>query len=245
MLQVFIYLIILFSIVIIQSQQINDINSNENQDLSDSDMFAIYDDFPTKIFQFNVRYDHYTNTRVTRGHVQHLFYFMKEHDRKLSYSEFHRILQCPRTEPGLEGNRGTMSLLKMVPMSRKLTQLMCLWSETKCDWERCHQLLNKDFIASDKLTGNNISPPGIKLIRIINSTLYYDWPYKRFRFDKTIKSSYFKRYQVVLDFIYDIKDLLFLWGGEVAYLPHNYPFPAITASPTIKSMEFPQPWTVS
>lgn len=196
------------------------------EDPSTHDMFAIYDEFPTEIHKFQARRDIYSTHPVTRGHIHKHLSNITSEDQRVTYNEFKKALQCAPTEPGLDGNRGSLSFWKMTPMSRNLTELVCLWSETKCTpWHECNKLLetfrNKDVSLSKSFRTT--------LTRIINGKFYYDWPWGRERFDEECQLERF--FLIIPNYITskvsDIGDSLFLNNGETPWLPFDIPFPGI------------------
>lgn len=223
----------------LNSEHNKTLEGNADLDPTLHDPFAIYDQFPTAIHKFRHRRDIYTNQQVRSG----LFELFGENygpfdgkstgKKKLSYNEFHRILQCPRSEPGIEGNRGSLSLVNMIKPSKETIRLLCLWAETHCgQWDDCQQKL-KSFNASDKYDNS------IYLMRIINETLYYDWPWKRERQDIKFQNVNYRKnmYFEVLDKIHDIGDSVFLIStDERPLLEYDIPFPALGPSPSIKNM---------
>ena len=100
------------------------------------DPFGIDEDFPTTIHPYHGRIDYRSGEHVVRGSLGLL-------KGRMPYKEFQRILQCPKTEPGISGNRGSLHMLHLLPPSRKTIELMCAWAESLCvkagDWKDCHK----------------------------------------------------------------------------------------------------------
>lgn len=92
------------------------------------------------------------------------------------------------------------------------------------------------FVIDDYLSPTGKLP--IFINRVINSTLYYDWPWNIERFSsKQINDSRVNIYKIVLDKIYDIKDSVFLvFSDELSMLPSDFPFPALIESPNINNI---------
>lgn len=206
------------------------------------------EDYPSSIPLIHTRKDHYTGEPVSRGRLQLLGGPLNENNKKVTYQEFHRILQCPVAEPGLDGNRGSLSLLRSLPPSRETVEIICAWAETRCDrWKNC-DILMKAMKEGKHHTGLNHvvgSPHQARLMRIMNGKLYYDWPWGLDRFTKVIEAKYFFHMNMVLQKISNIGDSVFLRGEEMPYMPFNIPFPALSESPSFKNMDIPEPWKES
>lgn len=162
----------------------------------------------------------------------------------------------------MNGNRGSISLLKILQPTRHIVELMCSWAESLCvhdgDWRECHK--NIDILRSGdpgQVIYNKVRKDGkdniinnpyyIRLIRIMNGSLYYDWPWNRKQFDVDAKATpinpnYYTKFHVILSKLSDIKDSVFFNGVEMPYLPWNFPFPALSESPSLHTMDIPVPW---
>ena len=78
------------------------------------------------------------------------------------------------------------------------------------------------------------------LVRIINGSAYYDWPWgvDRIKPDKDVLSVLMYTSQTISD----MPDSVFLVNFQQSYLPWNIPLPAFSNSPSFKSGEFVLPW---
>lgn len=85
------------------------------------------------------------------------------------------------------------------------------------------------------------SPYQVKLYRIINNELYYDWPWGQYQSDEP-PISMIEPIWAVLKRISDIGDSVFLMGEEISFLPFNIPMPAFSNSPKEASSELPWVW---
>lgn len=255
---VFYILILLISTLISSTSLHLEHQNDDNINYYDQpkDTHGIYSEFPNIIHSFHPRIDHFTGGNIERGRLQLLSgpNFNDEY-KKVTYDEFVRILQCSKSEPGINGMRGSMNLIKMIKPSKHIIELMCAWVETLCvndgKWDKCHEYIDylrknikRDKIVVDRNMLKN--PYYVVLIRIMNSTIYYDWPWNIEQFDDGkelgLIATYFRKFQVVLDKISDLPDSVFFLGREMSYMPYNFPFPGFSESPSLKSNDIPMPW---
>lgn len=180
--------------------------------------------------------------------------------QRVTVQQLRHILQCAPDEPDIVGDRGSVLLaLRMVPPTRETTRLLAVWGETLCEgWARCREELAKWDAATPTLDwggrqhgakGILSSPFQVRMLRIIKGKLYYDWPFhnkERFAKDKSkgfvdpTKTSLIK---LILGKVRDLQDTPpFLFGEEVAFMPHSFPFFAFSASPTMRNADMPWPW---
>lgn len=131
--------------------------------------------------------------------------------------------------------------------TKRTVELICMFAETNCKtWKRCHEnLVNMTRGQSinellDKNTPLFIvnTPTNARLIRVIQGKLFYDWPWYREKFDELIRPFHYEFTQEVLSYISDIKDSVFLQGDESQFMPQDIPFPSISNSPGLFSMDF-------
>eukprot|EP01038_Epipyxis_sp_PR26KG_P005900 gene5900-8140_t len=172
---------------------------------------------------------------------------------KVSSSEFKRIMQCAPSEPGLDGKRGSLTLLKLVPPSKLNIELIAMNIEKLCEpWRNCHKLLvevKKGASAKkgirEKMNIKFDVQMQNQLIRIINNTLYYDWP---FPYKERFSNAYYSMLKIIfplLNKINDLMDCAFLITSETSYLKWNVPFPSFVNSPAIHYGDMPWPWEES
>lgn len=244
--------LLLIAIIALDGQILPETSENISPEYLKHDTSAMYDEFPSMIHHFHHRRDIYTNELVKRGKLNELggpLGGQSNGDRKVSYEDFKRILQCPKTEPGIEGSRGSISLLKLLKPTRKTVELMCTWVETNCNgWTDCqerHRQFKANPTSVDSVLDHNAIY--VELVRLINSTFYYDWPFQRSRFDskQQILKNKLKYYFLVTDKILDFNDSVFLIGQETPFMPYNFPFPALSCSPGLTFMDIPNPWPKS
>eukprot|EP01038_Epipyxis_sp_PR26KG_P016121 gene16121-21911_t len=114
-------------------------------------------EFPDSIPLYEARKDA-DGKAVTTGHLHKIRQFHHHMDKdnattsdqpKLSYNEFKQALQCALSEPNLDGTRGTIGLMKMVPPSRHGIERLCAWSETKCQFAACDKEIERLFFLTD------------------------------------------------------------------------------------------------
>jgi len=180
--------------------------------------------------------------------------------QRVTVQQLRQTLQCATDEPDIVGDRGSVLLaLRMVPPTREATRLLAVWGETLCEgWAKCREELAKWDAATTTLDwggkqhgakGILSSPFQVRMLRIIKGKLYYDWPFhnkERFGWEKIkgfvdpTKTSLIK---LILGKVSDLQDTPpFLFGEEVAFMPHSFPFFAFSASPTMRNADMPWPW---
>ena len=103
-------------------------------------------EYPDVVPEYKVRLDKASDEEVTAGRI-HIMSSLASGKKEETYSfeEFKRILQCAPDEPGLNGRRGTIDLLKLVPPTADTVELMCAWAETNCSpWSECKKRVKQD-----------------------------------------------------------------------------------------------------
>lgn len=165
-------------------------------------------------------------------------------DRKMSLSDFKKKMQCSPREPDIEGNRGVISMIKHLNMSSDAVEAICAWVVSGCEmWYKCHQALQN--YKDEKIPFHNKNWPHdnvLWLYRIINGSLYSDWPWKRKDIPHLSKNSIILK---ILSMVNDFKDSVFLMGLENPLSPTNFPFPIFTNSPSYTSSDLVIPWSKS
>ena len=214
--------------------------------------------FPETVPEYNIRKDFYTNEAVSFGRIALLSTKIPggpvPAQSRVSSAEFKRILQCPRFTPDLNGDSGILHILKLVPTTRDILKAVCAWMETGCEnWKICQEksidemteATNGNLDEKD-LQGKTASPYQTKLLRVINGTLFYDWPWGRGRFDK--KSFNYFPILWVLERVKDLGNSVFFMAEEIDVLPYlsppyNIPIPLFSYSPKIGSNDMPWMWS--
>jgi hypothetical protein len=100
-------------------------------------------DFPKEIRKFPVR--KFDNEPVSTGRInmEQGLRGKRDNIKRVKLADFRKQLQCSPDNPDLNGRNGGMSMLKLVPPTKKIVELMCVWAETKCaPWYMCHKLLD-------------------------------------------------------------------------------------------------------
>lgn len=224
---------------------------------------GFHEGYPRCIPPYPVRKDFYTNEPVRRGRLDLIGGIDDKSleanedgpeaqisaPKRITLSEFKRALQCVPQEPGLTRITDQLSLLKLVPMTKMIIELMCVWAENACaPWRHCHTWRERfinNFINNRETnpleeTKFTTAPFQVKLLRVIKGKLHFDWPWGVDRFKS------FPDYQllrIVLNKVTDIGDSVFFMGEELSYLPWNFPFPAFSYSPrSFKFGDMPWPW---
>ena len=84
--------------------------------------------FPTHVRPVKVRLDIHTREPVGRGRFEFIDGIPSHNPhRKVPLAQFRKILQCAPNEPDLDGDRGTISLLRLAPLSRSGLEAVCAW----------------------------------------------------------------------------------------------------------------------
>lgn len=206
--------------------------------------------FPGHIVPFHIRTDVTTGLAVTRGRVN----LLKE-NKKYKYADYNRILQCPAGQPELYGKGGALNLANYIPLTQETLMLVSAYLESECGlWNNCRPLVDKYM---DKGYTKNIDSiyglsgqTNAKMFRIVNGSLYYDWPWGRERFDGNIQEDESLNYKIsimdVLKQVSDIPDSVFFTGGELVGLPSNIPVPFLSSSPKgSTSSDIPGVWSTA
>jgi len=214
--------------------------------------------YPDEIPYYPIRRDSHNNV-VTTGRMDSLGgvpenierLLRTDKDTKVPLTKFKELLQCSPTEPSLDEFTGSMNLIKMMPPTRKTLELMCIWTETRCEpWLKCHEKLAdyKKHISKDFGMNRHFDMFQIfRLLRITNGSLYYDWPWDRQRLDDpnpwiTVMKDHYPLIEMMLSKVSDFPDSAFFMGGERPYLPWNFPFPAFSNAPSLTYTDMPWPW---
>ena len=220
--------------------RIESIKDNHNSDSS----------FPSSIPHFKVR--RYNDKIVTRGSIQNLW----SKKRKYSFKDFSDILQCSPNEPELfEGKGGALALAKYIPLTNVTIELFCASLESQCELATL-ECFNEVEYFKKKTQFSNIPPKPlnnqfrvVRLLRVINGILYYDWPWG-------VQRSFFRPklekpagvniglIDEVVSFISDLPDSVFFVGGEGFNRETiNLPIPLFSFSPSfVESGDLPAPW---
>jgi len=222
----------------------NNLRNNTNRQLNENkiEINQYHYDFPDEIEIYHRRKDIYTGLPVMRGRLELYEQYLLS-NKTITYQELHRILQCPLVEPGLNGLRGSISLHKILPPNRNILKLAAIKLESDCGkWRDCQKILRQYENGSIEPNLNNklTSPYQVRLIRIVNNTFYYDWPWKRERFDDQVHNNMLL--QKFISTISDLPDSVFFQGEEWHATDSKFPFPITSDSPSFKSMDIPKPW---
>ena len=172
---------------------------------------AVYE-YPTHISPVDHRVDIYTNSNVKRG----LIFDLYSSNKTVTKQDFDRLLQCPMAQPDIDGKNGCFSLLKLMPLTQEIVEMMCVYAETNDgDWSRCKEKLydfkNGSYPQGYRQNMNGFE--GYSMFRIINNSIYGDWPWGVERLGKPGKGdTNFLLMQSVAGKISDLKDSVFFVG---------------------------------
>ncbi len=222
-------------------------------------------EYPTSIPHFPVRADPKHPSRpLKRGAFRHEWGHMPTYEsdkedakipqkKKITYERFQELMQCSRDEPGLN-QHGSFSLLAMLQPTRDILEVLCAHAERECDdgdWRKCQKKI-PEFKEGHyrKEAGFPVgSFRGYTLIRIMNASIYMDWPWGRERiYDPTTRDTISAHYQLLmmtLDMLQPsaVKDSVFFYGAELPGLHKwNHPFPNVAFNPTRLHNMIPWPW---
>lgn len=162
-------------------------------------------------------------------------------EKRFTSEKFKRLLQCPTSEPGLNGDSGAISMMKLLPPTRAIIELVCAWDETRCrDWEQCSPLRDKFKAGRFNKEMPRRQFDATTLLRVINGSLYDDWPWGVDRLDPNHHHE--KLLLRVLARVSDIKDSVFFKGVEVPVLPFNFPVPYLHVSAKEGTNHIAWPW---
>ena len=229
--------------------------------------FTNQNQYPSTIKSIRVRKDLQTGKPVERGRLEVIGgispFTLKEGKKwsnrnRVSYQQFRNILQCAPMEPNLNSN-GIMSLMRLLPVSKHMVELACAYAEQPC--LDVHKRLQLQDCAStiDKLKRTNQhrdteslqkGPSDfIRLMRVYNGTLYYDWPWNLpDEFRKRIFQPNWLELRLfvgVMELIKDMPDSVFLSiAFDYYFSPPFFPFPVFSHGPSIASSDISWPWVL-
>ena len=216
----------------------------------------IYQSFyPRTIPVVEIRKDLKTDKPVSRGRFKLLG--KKRHTLR----QYRELMQCAPSEPEIFGKGGALSLAQYMPLTADSVKLACAWLESECKmWSGCGAMVGK-FEAGQYPKEHNdkkflFGEPFVytRLFRVMNGSLYYDWPWgiERPLLQKDMGESDEKdrmenHSRVALgDVVRSISDLpntLFFVSQETHAFPSNVPFPSFSSSPrATASSDIPLPW---
>ena len=212
--------------------------------------------YPKEVPVYPHRRDRLTQEPVSRGRIYLLGGFAPlARDARVPLMELKRVLQCAGGEPDLVGDRGTLEMIKMAPPSRDTVRLVSVWAETGCEnWRQCHELLAKfdkrqegyaEGSRQSRDGGKMTSPFQLRLLRVINGSLAYDWPFdnkKRFAGQQDFVPTNLFLLHAVLGKVRDLGDSVFFFGQEVSAVPFHFPFFSFSNSPSMRHADMPWPW---
>lgn len=212
--------------------------------------------YPQNIPHYPIRKDIFTGQPVSTGRMHLIGGFPSDikklkrdpNSKKFSLKEFQEQLQCSPNEPSLNEFTGAVSSLRLIPPQKRTLELMCVWAETRCEpWSKCQEYL-PNFQSGkhpEKLEIQRFDfLQNYRLIRIMNGSIYYDWPYGKDRIDPRFFAGemHYALLIMIANKVSDLPDSTFFFGSERPYLPWNFPFPALSFAPAMTYNNLPWPW---
>lgn len=148
--------------------------------------------------------------------------------------------------------------MQMYPITNDIIELTSAYAEKPCldyhkriDWESCQNTIkllkaNKRNELKNIIKPVNYEVENVRLIRIINGSAYYDWPWQS---DKNWKldTQYTLLRLIIstLNKISDVPDSVFMSiSFDYPLLPSYFPMAFISHGPTITNSDIPFPWTL-
>jgi hypothetical protein len=152
---------------------------------------------------------------------------------KYSLEKFKKALQCSPAEPALDDFYGTLSLMLLSPPTKEFIELIAAWAESGCanagsDWSECRRKVAA-FKAGQYPKNFQVHPSIVEretfqLVRIIEGELHHDWPWGIDRINpRNGLTRMVDLLTMVLNTVSDIKDSVFLFGGEHPMVPWAFP----------------------
>mmetsp|Transcript_14173 Transcript_14173/g.19394 ORF Transcript_14173/g.19394 Transcript_14173/m.19394 type:complete len:165 (-) Transcript_14173:216-710(-) len=101
--------------------------------------------------------------------------------KRVPLRAFKRLLQCAPIEPDLDGNRGSISLMNMLPPSSETVKFLCAKIESGCETiSSCRKKVQELMI--EKKYSKQFGPGSwLGLLRVIKDDVFLDWPWGRER----------------------------------------------------------------
>lgn len=205
--------------------------------------------YPKSIIAYELREDTITGLPVSRGREATL-----EGDRRYNLSEYRQVLQCSASQPDLHGAGGALALARFIPLTADTIKLTAAFMESDCElWNGCRAKVVDYMLGKYSTHIGNIRALGChsntKMFRVMNGSLYVDWPWGMERFPMPMIGQADYNYKIpILDVmrkVVDIPDSVFFVGGEGVILPPNVPVPHISSSPRGRtSSDIPGLWNV-
>ena len=232
-------------------------NSQVKENLPNN--FLIWEDptenkFPKTIPVVKIRLSAYTGEPVARGRLEligGISPFMRfEEDgafdnqaKSFSYDDFRRLLQCPKEEPELSGRRGMIGFMKYVNVTQQSIESACAYSEAGCHlWRECKS--QAELLKASKIEARGFDKDNMRLVRVMNRTLYYDWPWGIKRFKQGTYWSASRLLGAVVEKVKDLPDSVFFFRTwDLGMFPGHFPIPAFSHAPTTHHADLPFPWT--
>ena len=141
-----------------------------------------------------------------------------------------------------------MHLMSFILLTSETIMLTAASIESDCRlWDDCREKV-KDYLAGKyppTAEHHLVGFYSMRLFRVINGALYWDWPWGKGRLEQEKYNDYHFRllFLQVLRFVTEAPDSVFFSGSELTGLPPNVPVPHFSTSPrTTESSDIPGPW---
>jgi hypothetical protein len=209
------------------------------------------DSYPTTIPAYPIRRDVYTNEEVTTGRLDLIGGLAKQ---QVSIEYFRRSLQCRTKRQYVRESNGIWQFLKNVPPTSDLVKLLCAWCETDSQWaslrdwkplrKKAVELSKTNFTGKTVAPGAAGSPYQVRLMRVINGSLYQDWPWgaERFHNELVANGPAFLLMLVLEKIGQSLGDSAFFLGQEMSAADIRFPFPIFSNSPQVHHGDLVIPW---
>jgi len=241
--------------------------------------------FPTTIPPYAVRL--HNGTPVVRGNIQQRLFGNQQQqqqqqqqeaeapdhagfvaqapnaDARVPYAAFADRLQCAPSQPDFNQN-GLVGQLHLLPPSMAMLEWACAHAETRCYRTDCTvkatlYKFNASFAGSTFGVYNYDGFTATHLFRVLNNSVYYDWPWGRQRIDQykiaknngthlqPVKMQTEPNHWLLINTLKMLRvaDSVFFMGGEQPFLPWLFPFPAFACTGKIGNAEIAWPWPES
>ena len=187
-----------------------------------------YINYPSTIRHYHIRTDHYSGETVTRKRLELLGGLEKVYQRheRVTLEDFRKRLQCAPSEPSLNGNRGSISLLRAAKPSRETMKILAVYFESMeglnekkgCSpWSECHKLIEKWIVDRESKLYKRVLKH-IIMYRIIDGRMYADWPWSGSNLGEIVHDNdplaRMPFSSFVLNRVKDLKDSVFFYANS-------------------------------
>lgn len=217
------------------------------------------DGYPLSIPVYPIRQDIYTKKPVSASMVQ--MKTLQSNESLQSVLEFRQTLQCISKKQYIRNERGIYEFMAFVPHTNETVERIAAWLEGsyirdhecasagEIQWLQCQELADeyKKGRFSKTLTDKLTSPQQARLIRVVNQTLFIDFPWGMDRFPSIQK--HVNPYQLINRVLKKLKphsigDSVFIIGEETSITPslRYIPFPIFSNAAAVDNSDLTLPW---